>query len=115
MTIKPNLEAAMARLRIDSDLAEDLDRALGEAVAEAEVYLDGQLFASADARAAAVAAATTDEAKAEAARGIVVTEDIHAAMMMLADAAVGDNDQANRESKRTAATHILRRHRNKGT
>jgi hypothetical protein len=115
MTIKPNLEAAMVRLRIDSDLAEDLDRALGEAVAEAEVYLDGKLFASADDRAAAVAAATTDEAKAEAARGIVVTEDIHAAMMMLADAAVGDNDQANRESKRTAATHILRRHRNKGT
>jgi hypothetical protein len=115
MTIKPSLDAAMVRLRIDSDLAEDLDRALGEAVAEAEVYLDGQLFASADERTAAVAAATTDEAKAEAARGIVVTEDIHAAMMMLADAAVGDNDQANRESKRTAATHILRRHRNKGT
>ena len=115
MTIKPNLDAAMMRLRIDSDLAEDLDRALGEAVAEAETYCDGKLFASAEARAAAVEAATTEEAKAEAARGIVVTEDMHAAMMMLADAAVGDNDQQNRESKRTAALNILRRHRNKGT
>lgn len=115
MNIKPTLETAMMRLRIDSDLADDLDRALGEAVAEAEVYLDGKLFGSDEERTAAVDAATTDEAKAEAARGIVVTADMHAAMMLLADAAVGDNDQANRESKRTAALHMLRRHRNKGT
>lgn len=115
MNIKPTLEVAMTRLRIDSDLADDLDRALGEAVAEAETYLDGKLFGTPAERATAVAAATTDEGKIEAARGIVVTEDMHAAMMMLADAAVGDNDQQNRESKRTAAMHILRRHRNKGT
>jgi hypothetical protein len=115
MTIKPNLQNAMMRLRIDADLADDLDRALGEAVAEAEVYLDGKLFATEADRTAAVAAAVGEAAQAEAARGIVVTEDIHAAMMMLADCAVGDNDQANRESKRTAAQHMLRRHRNKGT
>jgi len=115
MPIKPDLQNALMRLRIDADLSDDLDRALGEAVAEAEVYLDGKLFATAADRTTAVTAAVGEQAKAEAARGIVVTEDMHAAMMMLADAAVGDNDQTNRESKRAAAIHILRRHRNKGT
>lgn len=103
MEVKPTVPQALLRLRLDDSLADDLTDALDQAYAEAVAFLDGDLYASGAARSAA-----------EDLRGIVVTADIISAQLLLADALVGTNDVQARDSKRTAAFNILRRHRNMG-
>lgn len=103
MEVKPTLEQALLRLRLNDALSADLADALDEAHAEAEAFLDGTLYASA-----------ADRTLAADPRGIVVAPDIISAQLLLADALVGANDVQGRDSKRTAAFNILRRHRNVG-
>lgn len=108
MDIKPTLADAKRRLRIDDDLADDLQSAIDQAHAEAMSYLDRDaLHPDQGALNAALALDASHT-------GIVVTADIINAQLLLADASVGDNDRANRESKRDAAFGILRRHRHMG-
>lgn len=125
MSIQPSIEIAQQRLRVDDALLPDLQAALDQAEAEARAYLDGALYATAaeklQAITAAEAAATaaglepaTAPAVLEAQRSIVVTADMHNAMLLLADVYMGSNDSTESERKTRAATNILRRHRNKG-
>lgn len=103
MPIKPTAEEAMARLRLDADIATDLAAAIDQSHAEAIAYLDGQLYA--------------DQAAIDTAadpKGIVCTPDIVAAQLLLVDVLVGSNSPADREAKTTAAHRILRPHRNMG-
>ena len=46
-TTRPTLESAMMRLRMDDDLMADVQEAISQAHAEAQAYLDGTLYASA--------------------------------------------------------------------
>lgn len=103
MQTQPTPEQALIRLRLDPDLAPDLPDAIDQAHAEAVAFLDGKLYAD-------------EEAVIEAGdvRGIVVKPDIIAAQLLLLDAALGNNATQDRESKRTTAFNILRRHRNMG-
>lgn len=103
MDVKPTVEQALRRLRLDDELSEDLRDAIDQAHAEALRVLDGKLYPD---EAALIAAQDV--------RGIVVTADIIAAQLLLADALVGNNDQRERDSKRSAAMTILRLHRNMG-
>ncbi|KQM68779.1 hypothetical protein [Xylophilus sp. Leaf220] len=103
MQVKPTPDEAQRRLRIDGALVDDLVAAIDQAYAEAVMVLDGYLYED---LAAVVLAG--DE------RGIVVTADIIAAQLLLADVLVGANDQAAKDSKRATALTILRRHRNRG-
>lgn len=128
MDVKPSLEAAARRLRIDGDLLLDLQDALEQAHDEALAYLDRPLFADAAALTTAIAAAqaaldaaTDDEVAdqlaqdlARAKTGIVVTQDIIAAQLLLADRLVGDNDGAERERKEQAAYALMRQRRRHG-
>lgn len=126
MSIQPSIEIAQQRLRVDDALLPDLQAALDQAEAEARAYLDGALYSTAaeklqaiTAAEAAATAAGQDPAAApavlEAQRSIVVTADMHNAMLLLADVYMGSNDSTESERKTRAATNILRRHRNKGT
>lgn len=99
----PSIEQAMRRLRIDEDLQEDVQDAIPQAKAEAEAFLDGKLYADAQAR-----------EDAQDARGIVCTPDIIAAQLLLIDAIVHSNTDEGAEIKRTRAFSMLRRHRNQG-
>ena len=99
----PSMEQAMRRLRIDEDLQEDVQDAIPQAKAEAEAFLDGKLYADAQAR-----------EDAQDARGIVCTPDIIAAQLLLIDAIVHSNTDEGAEVKRTRAFGMLRRHRNQG-
>jgi hypothetical protein len=101
LDVKPGLEEAKRRLRIDDELAVDLQFAIDQAHAEAEAFLDGVLYAD-------------EEACGDDAAGILVAPDIIAAQLLLADALVGSNDVQNRVNKREAAFSILRRHRRMG-
>ncbi|SFB96589.1 hypothetical protein SAMN05216344_106120 [Polaromonas sp. OV174] len=103
MPIKPTVEEAQRRLRIDADLAADLESAIDQAHAEALAFLDLSLYAD-DAALAAAADAS----------GIVATADIIAAQLLLTDALVGNNSLQDRESKREAARNMLRPHRRMG-
>ena len=129
MDLKPSLQEAATRLRIDGDLLSDLQSAIDQAHDEVLVYLDRPLHPDAAARTAAIAAAqaafdaveaaeaagdATDEELQEAAAAlalqkssILVTHDIRAATLLLADRLVGDNDGTERERKETAAHNIL--------
>lgn len=93
----------MLRLRLDSELEGDLPAAIDQAHAQAVKYLDGKLYSDDSALIAA-----------QDVRGIVVTDDIVAAQLLLVDALVGSNDLKERESKTGAAHNILRQHRNQG-
>lgn len=99
----PTLEAAMLRLRIDDDLSEDVKAAIPQAKSEAEAFLDGTLYANAQAR----------EAAADI-KGIICTPSIIAAQLLLIDVLVGANDLKAQQTKREAAYSMLRRHRNMG-
>lgn len=99
----PTLEAAMLRLRIDEDLAADVQAAIPEAKAEAEAFLDGTLYATEQARDAALDC-----------KGIVIRADIIAAQLLLVDAIVHSNTDEGADLKRTRAFSMLRRHRNMG-
>ncbi|BBL25361.1 Uncharacterised protein [Comamonas terrigena] len=101
--VAPTPGDAMRRLRLDDDLAEDVEAAIPQALAEAEVFLDGKLYATAQAK-----------ADAQDLRGIVCTPDIIAAQLLLVDALVADNGEDAVETKRTRAFNMLRRHRNMG-
>ncbi|WP_052712031.1 hypothetical protein [Paracidovorax citrulli] len=103
MDVKPTVEQALRRLRLDDELSDDLRDAIDQAHAEALRVLDGKLFPDEEALIVA-----------QDLRGIVVTADIIAAQLLLADALVGNNDQRERDSKRSAAMAILRLHRNMG-
>ncbi len=121
MDLKPSLQEAAARLRMDDDLLPDLQAAIDQAHDEMLAYLDRPLHPDAAALAAAIAAAraalvaaVTPEEIAEAQAeldvqkgGIVVTHDIHAATLLLADRLCGDNDGTERERKEAAAHNIL--------
>jgi len=99
----PTVDQALRRLRIDEDLAEDVEDAIIQTKAEVEVYLDGTLYADPQAL-----------VDAQDARGIVCTADIIAAQLLLIDVLVGANDVKAQQSKREAAYNMLRRHRNMG-
>jgi len=128
MDLKPTTEEAAARLRIDDALLVDLSRAIDQAHQEVLAYIDRPLHADDDALAAAIAAAqaqldaaTTDAAVAAATTalarektGIVVTQNIHAATMLLADRLMGDNDGTEATRKETAAHNMLQPHRRMG-
>jgi hypothetical protein len=128
MDLKPTTEEAAARLRIDDALLVDLSRAIDQAHQEVLAYIDRPLHTDAAALAAAIAAAqaqldaaTTDAAVAAATAaldrqktGIVVTQNIHAATMLLADRLMGDNEGTEAARKETAAHHMLQLHRRMG-
>lgn len=99
----PSVDEAMLRLRLDEDLQQDVEAAIPQSLAEAEAFLDGKLY-------------DTAQAKADAGdlRGIVCTPDIIAAQLLLVDALVSNNSEADVETKRTRALNMLRRHRNMG-
>lgn len=99
----PTLEAAMLRLRIDEDLAADVQAAIPEAKAEAEAFLDGTLYATEQAREAALDC-----------KGIVIRADIIAAQLLLVDAIVHSNTDEGADLKRARAYSMLLRHRNMG-
>ncbi len=99
----PDLDAAMQRLRIDDDLQGDVEAAITQAKAEAEAFLDGQLYASAQAL-----------QDAQDPKGILCTPDIIAAQLLLIDALVNSNSDQGAELKRSRAFSILRRRRNVG-
>lgn len=102
--VKPTLQEAMLRLRIDPDLSADAEAAIDQAHAEAEIYLDGKLYENDDALKAA-----------NDAKGIVCSADIIAAQLLLVDATVNNNTDEGADLKRTRAFDMLRRHRNQGT
>lgn len=99
----PSLESAMRRLRMDEDLQADAADAIPAAKAEAEAYLDGKLYATAQAL-----------QEAQDPKGILCTPDIIAAQLLLVDALVNDNTDEGADLKRTRAFNMLRRHRNQG-
>lgn len=101
--VSPTPDSAMRRLRLDDDLAADVADAIPQAFAEAEKYLDGKLYPTAEALAAAADP-----------RGIICTPDIIAAQLLLVDALVADNVETDVETKRERAFNMLRRHRNMG-
>ena len=101
MEIKPTSDQARIRLRLDLDLVPDLPDAIEQAHAEAVKFLDGKLYPD-------------DDAAVNDPKGIVIAADIISAQLLLVDVAVGNNSLQDRESKRTAAYSILRRHRNMG-
>jgi|GEM_PF-1712837 len=99
----PSIESAMRRLRIDEDLRDDVADAIPAAKAEAEAFLDGKLYATAQAL-----------QDAQDPKGILCTADIIAAQLLLVDALVNDNTDEGADTKRTRAFTMLRRHRNMG-
>lgn len=101
MPIKPTVDEAMERLRLDEDLRTDLESAIPQAHAQAEAYLDGVLYETAAKR-----------SEAGDPRGIVCTPDIIAAQLLLADALVGSSSSKDREALREAAYNMLFIHRN---
>ena len=101
MPIKPSVADAMNRLRLDEDLRDDVMQAIEQAHAQAVAYLDGVLYETAEARAAA-----SDR------RGIICTPDIIAAQLLLADALVGSVGADDRKALRAAAYDMLFIHRN---
>ena len=103
MPIKPTPNEAIRRLRLDDNLAGDLDSAIDQAHAQAVAFLDGALYVD---QAAITAAADL--------RGIVCTPDIIAAQLLLVDVLVGNNSTQDREDKKAAAFNMLRLHRNMG-
>lgn len=103
MPIKPTPAEAIARLRLDDSLGDDLTGAIEQAHAQAVQFLDGQLYAD---QAALDAAADV--------RGVICTPDILAAQLLLVDVLVGNNTLQDREAKEAAAQRMLRPHRNMG-
>lgn len=103
MPIKPTPDEAVKRLRLDDNLAGDVDSAIDQAHAQAVAYLDGALYADQ----AALTAADDP-------RGIICTPDIIAAQLLLVDVLVGSNSVQDRENKQTAAFNMMRMHRNMG-
>lgn len=103
MPIKPTPAEAIARLRLDDSLGDDLNDAIEQAHAQAVQFLDGQLYAD---KAALDAAADL--------RGVICTPDILAAQLLLVDVLVGNNTLQDREAKEAAALRMLRPHRNMG-
>lgn len=101
MPIKPTVEEAMVRLRLDEDLRADVVYAIEQAHAQAVAYLDGTLYETAEARAVAADP-----------RGIVCKPDIIAAQLLLADALVGSAAANDRKALRDAAYDMLFIHRN---
>jgi hypothetical protein len=101
VAVKPTLEQALRRLRLDENLTEDVTDAIEQAHAQAEAFLDGTLYET-------VVAATA------AAKGIFATADIIAAQLLLVDVLVAANDADAKKLKTEAAYNILRRHRNMG-
>lgn len=101
MRTKPTLDEAKTRLRLDPDLATDLQGAIDQAHARAVKVLDGTLY-------------ETEAAMAADPRGILSAEDIIAAQLLLVDCFIGNNTQQERESKESAVLSILRLHRNMG-
>lgn len=102
-SVVPSVEQVMLRLRLDDDLALDVESAIPEAQAEAQSILERRLYAS---EADLVAAADP--------HGLVVTADITAAMLLLIDAAVGANRSDAAEVKRGRAEQILLRRAYRG-
>lgn len=100
MNVKPEVEEALRRLRIDDDLADDVPFAIEQAHAETEAYLDRRLYADAGALATAVDLS-----------GKVVTADMIAAQLLLVDVLICNNSEKERENKHAAALNMLRRHR----
>lgn len=103
MPVKPTVEDAQRRLRIDDALLVDLQSAIDQAHAQAETFLDRRLYASAE-----------DLAAADDLTGIVATADIIAAQLLLIDVLVANNSLQERESKEAAARSMLRPHRRQG-
>lgn len=129
MNIKPTVEEAQRRLRIDDALADDLALAIDQAYAQALTFLDRDALhadaaafkAAVDAARAALDAETDEEAALQLAddlariqTGMVVTPDLIAAQLMLIDVLVGANSLQEREGKQTAAESMMRRHRRAG-
>ena len=122
METKPTLEQAAARLRIDESVRADLADALDQAHDEALAYLDRPLYPDRDSRLAAIAQAQAalatavggdaiaeaGEALVLAKAGIVITHDLIAAQLLLADRLVGDNDASESEAKERAAHNLMR-------
>lgn len=102
-SVVPSVGQVMQRLRLDDDLALDVENAIPEAQAEAQSILERRLYAS---EADLVAAADPC--------GLVVTADITAAMLLLIDAAVGANRSDAAEVKRGRAEQILLRRAYRG-
>lgn len=103
MPISPTVDEALRRLRLDDDLRQDVVDAIPQALAEAETYLDGKLYESAELR----------EAAADL-RGIICKPDILAAQLLLIDALVNSNTDEGADLKRKRAYSMLLRHRNMG-
>lgn len=126
MPIKPTVDEAKRRLRLDDALSGDLASAIEQAYAEALAFLDRDaLYDNATDLAAAATLAQnalddeTDDAlepllAAHLARvktGMVATPDLISAQLLLIDVLVGSNTVQDRESKQKAAENILWRHR----
>uniref|UniRef100_A0A1A7GE34 Phage gp6-like head-tail connector protein n=1 Tax=biofilter metagenome TaxID=1070537 RepID=A0A1A7GE34_9ZZZZ len=101
--VKPSLEEALLRLRLDPDLSADVTNAIPQVFAETVRYLDGPLFQSAE-----EATASADP------KAIVSDECIIAAQLLLIDALVGTNTTKEAAEKRGAAYSMLRMYRNQG-
>lgn len=129
MNIKPTVEEAQRRLRIDDALADDLALAIDQAYAQALAFLDRDALhadaaafkAAVDAARAALEAETDEEAALQLAddlariqTGMVATPDLIAAQLMLIDVLVGANSLQEREGKQAAAESMMRRHRRAG-
>ena len=104
MNIKPSLEEAQTRLRLDDALIEDLGSAIEQAYAQQLHQLDR---AALHPDAAALAAALQAD---PAHTGIVVTPDLIAAQLLRIDVLIGANTMDDREAKEKAAERMEHRH-----
>lgn len=103
MPIKPTVEGALFRLRIDEDLRGDVEEAIEQAFSQAQTYLDRPLFAS-----------KQEAVDSGIPRAMVCTPDIIAAQLLLVDALVGANSVKDQADKRDAAFDMLFPHRYTG-
>ncbi len=133
MDIKPSAEQAMARLRIDGSLSQDLGFAIDEAHSELIHMLDRDaLYEDGASLTAAIEAAASDLEDAQALEdedaiaaaqseldrigtGMAVTPDLITAQLLLIDVRVGSNGPGEAQAKQQAAQNIVDRHRRVGT
>jgi hypothetical protein len=131
-SIKPGINTAMQRLRLDDSLIDDVRSAIDEAYAETLTQLDRVALhvdaaalaaAIAPAQAALTAAELTQNADLIAAAqaeldrvstGMVVTDDLITAQLLLVDVRVGSNSGDDVARKQRAADVMLYRHRRLG-
>ncbi len=109
MNIKPSLQEAQTRLRLDDAVLDDLASAIEQAYAAQLHHIDrAALHPDAADLATALAA---DPAHT----GMVVTHDLIAAQLLRIDALIGANTMDDRDAKEKAAERMERRHIRVGT